>query len=217
VPGVWSNRSIESGARYLCFSRGGSQSAAQSLVDPECFLVEAAEAHERAVTIADAFGSPPVPFAMLNAVFERDKERADYLLARYAVARLPEILFASYPDFDALMTQLEDPAFARSPRGLILTGVYAWFLRRDPAPSNFLARLVTGSAGIIASPMDESLRANILKTYLPNVLGMVGAARRKVARDVFAEQPERRVAIESLLARYPDPATVTPILEWARA
>lgn len=217
VPGAWSNRSIDAGTRYLTFSSGGSESAAQSLADPDCFLVAPAEAHERSVVIVDAMGSPPVRFSILNALFEREKDRVDYLLARYVVDRLSEILFASYVDFDALMTQLEDPAFAPTARGLVLTGIYVWFLLRDPAPPNFLARLVVASARMVAMPLDESLRANILKTYLPNILGMVGAAERKLASVVFAEQPERLRATESFLADYPDRTIASPILEWARA
>lgn len=221
VPGVWSEKELVREARFVTFSSsafGTEFSAAGSLLtEPECFVVDRGNSAVFDVALADWAGTPPEPLGSLMRATA--PQRPDYgkFFARYVEARLPEILFHNVSDFDAVMDAVEDPALSPVARWLILSGVCSWCIMLDPAPPAYVARLVTAIARVVSQPVDASLQVNMLQTFLPNVLGIVGGAQPKPAREVFADQPERRVLTESLLAAYPDRAAATALLEWARA
>ena len=220
VPGVWSEKELSPEARFVAFTSSGSGNdpvaSHSALREPECFTVDAGDESVIDVALADRAGVPPEPLGRLLLATADQRPAYGRFFARYVEARLPEILFNSREDFDVVMSTVEDPALSPVARTLLISAVCSSCIMLDPAPPAFVARLVAGTARVVSQPVDSSLQTNLLKTYLPNVLGIVGGAQPKPAREVFADQPESRAITESLLAAYPDRAAARPLLEWAR-
>jgi hypothetical protein len=192
VPGAWSNRSLAAGEAYLAFSIASGGTLGSLLADPQCRRVFPSREALPDVELALLAGSPEISIPMLLARTADRKGLYGALFAGYLAARLPELMFRQLADFDRAMREFEDPAFSGVARSILFEDIYTKMIMLDPAPPQFVARLIEGTVRVLALPGNEGLGRSIARTYLPNLLGLEGAAERKSANAVFEGKPELR-------------------------
>jgi hypothetical protein len=216
VPGVWSAHALDPGAEFVVFSRG-PRDAADALAEPCCELVRPAGPILADVEAVAAAGDPPEALGrLLDSLADRLPTLGPQF-ALYVLDRLAEVLFEDPDGYDTVNRVAETPKLSPPTRHVLSTGIITQVLMRDPAPNEFVARLVVGSCRVLALPSEGSLQQNLLGTYLPNLLGLEGGATKKAARDVFAEHPDERKFVVGVLRNYPDQAAARPLREWAEA
>jgi hypothetical protein len=186
VPGVWSGYELESGARFVLFSVSSSQIAEEVFVEQSLFRVEPAATAVPDVLLALRGGVPEISVADHIARCNDEMPTWGYLFARYFEARMPEAFFNHFRDFDALMHAVEDPRLSATATRILLAAAYSKLMLYDPAPPIFLHRLLMATERVLQTSRGESLRAAVLETYLPNLLGITGGLTRKHASEVLA-------------------------------
>lgn len=217
VPGVWSGQSLEPGARFVVFCGAGASSLAEWLLEPVCQQVETAEVALPDLELAALAGHPPLRLPELIARSFSRRASFDYLFAQYVSARLPELLYPRLDDFEPLTRLLEDPQLAQRARWILLTDLYSQFLLRDPAPITFVERLVASTFRILALPEGSTLRAPMIGTYIPNLVGLKGGAAPKPASQVFEGKTEDRRFATQVLATCSGVAGVERIAQWLQS
>jgi hypothetical protein len=193
VPGAWSNLVLAAGQQFLAFSIAESgMSLADILNDPQCRIAFPASDALPDVELTLLAGSPEMSLRMLLSRTSDRKSSYGALFAGYIAARLPELLFDQLAEFDGVMRQIEDPSLSRIARDILFEDLYVKMIMLDPAPPEFVARLIQGTLRVLAIHGTESLRRSLLTTYLPNLLGLEGGAVPKSANAVFEGKPELR-------------------------
>lgn len=193
VPGAWSGQNLSVGEGFLVFSIAfDGDDLTHLLADPQCIRVFPAADALPDVELALVAGSPEMSLPRLLALTANRKSSYGALFAGYVAARLPELFFREFADFDAVMRELEDPALSPVARDILFEDCYTKMIMLDPAPPQFVARLIAGTVRVLALPGTEGLGRNIAQTYLPNLLGLEGAAVRKNADAVFDGDSELR-------------------------
>lgn len=193
VPGAWSGQNLSVGQGFLAFSiASDGDDLARLLADPQCVRVFPAAEALPDVELTLMAGSPEMSLPRLLALTAERKSSYGALFAGYVAARLPELFFRELADFDAVMRQLEDPALSPVAREILLEDCYTKMIMLDPAPPRFVARLLAGTVRVLALPGTQALGRSIAQTYLPNLLGLEGAAVRKNADAVFQGDSQLR-------------------------
>lgn len=216
VPGIWSNKELDEGNRFVAFCTSNAKRAEQILEEPNCRRIEAAEIALPDVELALKAGIADLSLVdSLARVFDR-RAKYGYLFSQYIVDRLPEVLFGSLEGFDRVMALVEDSDLALRARDILLSGIYSRFLLLDPVGRTFVARLLVGTCRVVALPHAAPLHDNLLQNYLPNLLGLEGGGTRKSAGETFAGQPEQRKFCETILGGYPNKTAARAVLSWIR-
>jgi hypothetical protein len=205
VPGVWSRQSVDPSTTYVVFSKS------HSLAESETIAVRPAQEAlaDTNLAIECELGRLTLPQCLEHGA----NHPLGILFAEYAAARLPEILFNRYDQFNALMAILEKESVGRLVRETLIEEIFSSFLLADPAPPHFVARLAAGSLRLIVQP-DEKLRQRIVETLLPNLVGLEGGATKKSSA-VLAEYPADAERAKRFLQTEPR-APAQRILAWLR-
>jgi hypothetical protein len=216
VPGVWSGKLLNAGTRHVVFCRSSSVNANDILQEAHTMAVmSSGECLSDVRRTLDA-EREHVTLPELIPRFAGDPDSLGPLFAEYMAARLDEVLFRDAEGFNELMSSLETPIVSSRFRGIILREIYSRALLADPAPPGFDDRLVVGTLRIIALPEAAPLHDDLLKTYLPNLLGLEGGATKKRAESIFRRFPGEREQAERVLSAYATPAIAALVLDWIR-
>ena len=191
VPGAWSEKSIETGTRYVLFSRSDLShsdrvEAAASLTQVK-FVLEA-DRHK---------------WGFADLRFNASPNALGPIAGEYVLARLDEALYSDAAQFDALLTWLESPGTPASFRLQVASVIFSKVISADPAPQAFWSRLAVGGFRMAGLPNAGPLGESILSTYLPNLLGLAGGATKKTPEQVFGRFQEERDKARSVAARSP--------------
>ncbi len=212
VPSAWSTQTLEPGA-YVAFCIAEGEHLPDVLDDARCkhlFLADQALPDAELVLIA---GIPEMPLATLLGRTADRKASYGRLFAGYVAARLPEILFSNWTDFNSIMRVLEDPNLSNIAREILIVEMYVKMIMLEPAPPRFVARLIEGTIRIIALPGMEGVARDVLETYLPSLLGIERAAGPLESNAVFADNPALRAEAATAFKALGGPG----ILKWLHA
>jgi hypothetical protein len=170
LPGIWSEASIDPGARLVVLASTASDDAAVVLNDPAAFLVsppEGALADARIARQAEdghfdlaavlALAKPQAP--ALQALF------ADWLWERHGAAAM-----ASFDAFDRLAAFLEEPGLHLVARTTLVMALTTAVQQRTPPPEKHLARLAVALFRLLGLKEAAPQHDNLVSTYLPNLL-----------------------------------------------
>ncbi|WP_437719058.1 hypothetical protein WMF45_23175 [Sorangium sp. So ce448] len=201
-PGVWSSVDLAVGARLVAFSSASSPHAALVFAEPALLrMLPSAPAEDevrRALTLERAGG--PLS-ARIQTVTE--PPALSPLFGEYVVARLAEdTLYRDAVGFDQVMAWLEDPGRSPSLQMFVIQSLVGKVLLTEPNPPGFTERLALATWRVLSSTQDEALATQIVDTYLPNLLGLEGAAPFKSVQTVFhGDEGARTLGREALLRR----------------
>ena len=217
LPGVWSSLEIDVGLGFVTFSSPVATvgDLAAALRDPGCFHVGPEHTALPDTEIALAAGMPPMPIGMLLARHAEHRGGFGTVLARTIVDRVVETLFDDLAGFDQVLATAIDPVTSPRVMLMIMRGVCDALLRHEPAPAVFISRFLVAVATVAARPDTEVFRSMMFRTYVPNLLGVVGGLARRPAATVFAAEPPVRDAVRAGLAG--DPEQAAQLLEWIDA
>jgi hypothetical protein len=216
VPGPWSGRELTPGSRFVTFSSSGLRATAEALEEPGCYKVANAEEALPDIELVLRIDAPGRPVADVLALSAGRMASYGALFSQYLVERLPEVLFKNFGAFDSVMRTVEDPKLAPVARYILVTNIYSLVLLMDPAPPDFITRLVGGTLRLLQMPHAAALHDPLLHTYLPNLLGLEGGAKPKPASEVLPRLDQRAHA-ESVLQRYTGPGTTQTLLQWLKS
>jgi hypothetical protein len=213
VPGAWSRHEIAAGAEFLIFSISGSNDAVEVLAEPSCFSVEPAPASLPDIRLALRSGTPAISLGMLVERCASESALWGHLFSQYLDARLPEVFYDRYQDFETFLSALEAPAISPVATRMLLPAAYAKLMLYDPAPPEFIGRLLLTTLRVLPGPHGSVLKDSVLGTYLPNLLGVRGGLERKEPSELFRASPVDRQRIEGFLTAF----NAQPLLEWIRS
>ena len=180
VPGAWSGKSIERGARFVLFSQTDLSHA------------DRVEPPESEATVKLALNAQESKRPLGEILARAYHSELNELMGEYILERLDEVLFSDVRQFDALLSFLESPGVPAVFRQQVLSGVFTKVMNADPAPQPFWSRLVVTGFRVAALTQAENFRDTVLSTFLPNLLGLTGGLSRKTADQVFQHFPEDR-------------------------
>lgn len=216
-PGVWSEVELTPGTRLVVLSRATTSSAATAvLAEPAVMAVlpaePAAEEIRRvlrldrsAAGLADALRSLSEP-PILTTLF-----------AEYLVARLQQhMLYADAPGFDKVMSWLEADGRSSAVQRHVIEALTARLLSMPPPRPGFTERLALAGWRLLAKTADETLASQIETTFLPNLLGLEGAAAPVPVQAVVTDAHERHRIREAMQRRLASPAR-DRLLRWLSA
>lgn len=217
VPGLWSDLEIGVGTRLVTFSGGVGSQARELLQDPLLKRVLPADQAETDVRAAmhGEQGRLSVSQAVRSAASE--KPRLGILYGDYLTARLKEILFLKWEEFDALMAFVEDPKLSSITRTVLFENIFTRVVDAENAPPTFPARIVLSGFRILRIPAAASLHGDLVREFLPGLLGVNDPIPRLTASEVFKLHPAERDLAEQALAGEAAPTKESAaLLKWLR-
>jgi len=213
VPGVWSEHDVGAGTRLVAFSISAhnageevlSEGRLQTLLPPEESIADARlfrEVESKKLRLVEVLEQANRQAATLGFLF------ADYI---GDCVETSEKLGA--PELDAIRIHLEQPKLAPEARSTLVGSINSLLTTADPVPAAVLERWVTTLFHQIAIPASPDAD-NIIKVYIPNLVGLSGGIKRKTAKAVFTEQPRERGKAEQILRDYKGPAPAEKLQAW---
>jgi hypothetical protein len=185
VPGAWSGKAIDRGARYIVFSRADLNQVHR--VEPKEALAEVEYVLKAAKlnwSVAEFARNAPKP--VLGPI------AGEYVLERI------ETLYQGGSEADAFFALLESAETPDQFRRQMLLGTFAAVTSGGTAPDEFSSRLAVTGFRVAANYETGNLRHALLSTFLPNLLGLKGGAPTKTADQVFRQYPADRDTARSI-------------------
>jgi hypothetical protein len=172
--------------------------------------VPAEEEVRRALALERAGGPLPARIASVT-----EPPPLSVLFGEYVAARLgEETLYGDPRGFDTVMAWLEDARRATPLQMFMLQSLSGTLLLSEPNPPGFTDRMAVAAIRILVAGRDEALDAQIVDTYLPNLLGLEGAAPRKTVDAVFKGDERTRAAVREALQRRAPGSGRERLLDW---
>lgn len=213
-PGPWSRIPLEEHPSVTVFSTSGAEALGDLLVADAVRTVELADAVAPSLHVLAGMGTPPMPLRLLVLRAAATPDRVGRHAAWVLVSRFTELSLSTTLDVDAVLTLIAKDTLQGDSRWVLLTELITMLLLRDPAPDPVLGRVVHATLELLVEPKGQPLRAAMLQTYLPNLLGLVGGSVPKHADFVFATDPSaRRASIAATGALGTEPGAAE-LLAW---
>ena len=197
LPGVWSGLQLLPGSKWVLFCHGTDLPVARLVatctavipadqVLPGLRTAVKAEAEDLTLDAVLMLAKPQA--ARLDRVF------VDFLYARYG-----GVAMSSDPQFDRLMAFAELVPLQVGTRQAMLMGAYDMVSDHGDAAPERGRRLALAMFRTLQMPEAADLHANLVQTYLPNLLGIDSAQPPMTAAYVFKDQQPLQTAIKSAL------------------
>lgn len=209
IPGVWSEKSLESGSHLVAFCISQSESVAELLKEPLCQQLRSASDASDDVLLALQVETERLG---LEQVIDRAIQTAPTLndvFMEYLWARWENAALQNPQDFNQVMEVFETPSLGYVARATLLNLVIGDVLSGQasvPVTNRFAVALFRLLGVEEAAPLHD----NIIDTYLPNLLGL-GTSNEHAAREVFREFSGDQQRVELMLSRHPGS---TYLLDW---
>jgi hypothetical protein len=214
VPEVWSGYEIAPGAAFVVFSKACGVETEALLVEPCAFAVRPADAALAEVQLVSELATPETRLPDLVTRLTARPEILTLLSARYAAARLREVLFGDLAGFDHVLSEAENLKAPAIFRRTVITEAYDDLMMLDPAEAPFIARLIWGSVRMLGSGTEPGFASRVLETYVPNLLGLEGGLSNKRSSDVFADANEKLRETATILRGNTQLPGRERLLEW---
>jgi hypothetical protein len=180
VPGPWSGKSIDAGARYVLFSRSDLSHA------------DRVEPPEAEATVKRLITAERSRLSLDKMLSKANNSELNEMMGEYVLLRLEEDRFSDFRQFEGILSFLESQGPPDHFRQQVLSGMFNLAMNADPVPEPFSSRLVVSGFRVAASEPGNGFQETLLSTFLPNLLGLTGGLSRKTADQVFRTYPEDR-------------------------
>jgi hypothetical protein len=208
APGIWSDKSLESGVVLVAFSRGQDGPAADLLKEPVCEKLVLDDQAVADVHLAQQAETEKLP---LDEVVNRAVGAAGSLhdiFMEYLWARWEDTALQNPEDFEKVMDLFETPGLGYLARATLLHLVLGDVLSGRAIPE-ITNRLAVAFFRLLNLGEAVALHDNILQTYLPSLLGL-GTSNERAVRDVFRDFPGDLNRVETLRGLQ----SAAPLLDW---
>ena len=211
VVGLWSHVPTDPGARLVAYCDAGTRSLAVALTDAHCVrLTESGPVLADLRTAVALQRRSPTADRLLTVAAEQ-RATGGAVLAQYVWVATREAVRASLDRFDRLMQVAEDPSTRVEAQEAYLVSAYEDVTFTDAYPPEHRSRLVRAMLRCALDPRLGALRAQLLGTYVPNLLASA-AAGPVTADDVFGGADTLRDQVRAELDDPRAPATTSPVL-----
>ena len=138
------------------------------------------------------------------------------LFGEFVVARFDEDgVFADEEGLDQFLGWLEAPERSPALRLFVVAAIFQRGLEEDEAPLGARRQLARSALRILAAaPSDDALAAQLVDTYLPNLLGIEGAAAPVTQQTVFRGAADARPRAREALSSRPESPARDRLLDW---
>ena len=197
--GLWSHVKLETGIRFVAFSRTVSSDVREVLSESACEqLANPANALEdtRQALRLDHAGAQPRD--VLAVAIKQAEERKD-VFARYVWERVRQEALSSTSTFESLSGIITDAHTAAEARRAYLTLVYDALGLIDPPRRDLELRLIRVCFELLVSPQGASLRESLVARYIPNLIGLENHPVHSAA-EVFKDRSVLRSQVKLELA-----------------
>lgn len=213
VPGVWSGQPLEPGTELLVFCRHPGGLSAEMLREPRCLSVKTAAEGLVSTRLALQAESGDVSLLELLKKADAQAESLDPLFVDYLADKIEgDVLFAA-DIFEPVLSCLETSGLPVQVRAGLLDAVRRQVTTSPSASDRHVNRLILTLFRIVRKGRAPELRDNILEVFLPNLLGLRGGAKKRLATEVFEDQPEERAGAEEALGQIDTPPARL-LLDW---
>lgn len=219
VPGVYSQFELDElapGAELVGFTRLLGGSAAAAMTEPACFAL--APAVPAAADVAWADTRPDLEQPLAEQLAGLQTHRADFgvYFAGYLVDRVPEGFFGAGGDLDAVLDVLRAPELPASTRFKLCDGLVERIVQYSPIDESALQQCVHGLLRLLLLPEAGELHANLVQTWLPNLVGIEGSLEPHAAAQLVPEAGLRARA-SAAVARLDETGTASAFSAWLAA
>lgn len=213
-PGCWQDGRRAAGEYWVVFTRSASEAAAEALAEGSCLQAAPAEQTAIDVQIAERVESaglslPAIVRLVIPGAAKLHVTFAQYLRARFADQRLEK-----EENLNAVLDLVATPALTTPVRVTLLDAVESSISSSRAVTDWHFHRLAVAMFGLLSLPQASDLHENLIKTDLPNLLGLIGGARKRPAKAVFEQWPKEGIAAAQALSQYRGPANTKPLLDW---
>jgi hypothetical protein len=215
--GVWSDKSLDEGTRLLTFSINSGEMVEEILQEPSCFQLVPAEGSEASVRLAIQAETEDWTFEQLVIQANEVANSLDYIFAEYLNRKVSEEAIQRRETFERLMQFLENPDMVISVLMPLLDETEA-IVGDDEAdvPEWQVNRFAVGLFRLLAISSAEPIHDEIIESFLPEFLNLVGEGRPRRADDIFREYPGEREKAINTLRNYEGEASTDELLGWLR-
>jgi len=218
APGVWSGQALDPGAELLAFCHDNDDRVLESLLaEGSCQQIMPADGALGDVRLALRAESERLSSSALLDVARSEGSGLGYMFVEYLLAKVLEPALSDEALFDALMQTIETPALSLIARWMLLKAVYSAVANAPAAPPEQVHRLALMLFRVLEVCTDASVTDNIVRVFLPNLLGLQGGLAVRNADDVFHGLPEERSKVKEILDRYRGNASTAALLDWLEA
>lgn len=187
LPGVYSQFDLAAGMELIGFSRMLGGSAAVAMAEPACFSL--APAQQAAEDVACADSAPDLQTTLAELLSHLQGRRAGFgvYFASYLIDRVPEGFFGAGGDLDAVLDVLRAPELAPDTRYVLCDGLVERIVQYSPIDTSALQQCVNGLLRLLLLPEAAELHANLVQTWLPNLVGLEGSLQPHAAAELVPE------------------------------
>jgi hypothetical protein len=215
MPGVWSNHELAPKAQYVAFCNSRENNTAALLQDPSCERLQPAGEALADVRLALQSEAENMPIKGLFALAKPMAAKLHYTFAEYAWQRFDASNWKQPENFEQLMEFLEFPALSDVTRSTLLDLVYSR-VSNEPDSGHRVPRLAITMFRLLRTPEASKQHDNIIKPFLPNLLGLSGGATKRTPDEIFVDFPgERPKALQSI-REYQGAVPVADLVAWLR-
>lgn len=206
--GAWwiVEQSLEPNTEYIAFCPSAKTEALRGscVVTPAPTLLAdlrlAREAEAKQLSLADLVGR-----------VRTGCRSSSYVIASYVWERHREQALREPQAFDTIVSLIEEPSCDRIARLTLFNAVEE--VQAGESPPH-VRRVVRAMFHLLALPEASDMHDNLVETYIPNVLGLVGGATKTTAAQVFAGDPKARTAATAAVRAYKGRADATAVRAW---
>jgi hypothetical protein len=207
--GAWWSIPIDPGTEYVAFCPVGSLASLRG----SCTVMVAKELLQD-LRFARDTEAAKLPLATVLALFKTECPTASYVATSYLWEKFGETAAKDPAAYDAFVTSVEEPTCSRIARATLFDSLYGVVFQES---TPHVRRIVRAMFHLLDVAEANDLHDNLIGTWLPNALGIVGGAKKWTATEIFAGAPALRAAAVKALAAYQGRSDATGLRAWLGA
>jgi hypothetical protein len=216
LPGCWSGQDLRPGSRFAVLAQTNESRAERILLEPACKQVLPAEPVLPELRIAAQAESDNLPLDRTLALARAEITRLDALFADFLWAKYGDEAMESQASFNQITGFLERRGLQVQTRQMLLKDGYDLVgLYGDETPER-AQRLAKSMFRTLLMPDTAPLHANLIGTYLPNLLGISSSLPPQSPDTVFKDHEAERDAVTTLLEKLRNDGGARQLLSWLK-
>jgi hypothetical protein len=207
--GAWwiGEQTLEQGLEYVAFCPAGPLAIS---LRGSCGVTSAKPLLQDLRFVRDAEAAK-LPLSTVLAQFKAECATASHVAPAYLWEKFGESAARDVAIYDAFATVVEEPSCSYTSRATLFNSFYSVSMA-ESAPH--IRRLVRAMFRLLDVVEAAGMHDNLIGTWLPNALGIVGGMKKWTAAEIFGGAPALRAAATKALAAYQGTADAKALRAW---
>jgi hypothetical protein len=236
IPGVWSEKALDAGTEYLLFcqslsadgdgtldatngsdekkSKGNIHLPAEVFSEDNTLSVLSVNDYEFDVRLVVTAERKKSSMQDLLEKAAGHPEELNHLFAEYTETRIGELIFQDIKVFGQWILLQESPDLELTTRVMLIEALLHELGLSDPGPIEYYRAAVISLFHVLRMPASKFIQANIVQSYLPNILGLNGGVSFKSSGQIFKGNPKEKGSAVKWLEENKNLAGTDELLKW---